>query len=420
MFKDKQTYGWVALDTPFEPPVQFLQEWKYYLKRVGIDFLCILPFLCVILSVWFWKKIRKKPLKKRMFFGSHPIVTLMHNRKVLENTYECVSFAFEDYSQGKMHDGLTLRDIMPSFLMGKSPYFFGSYWTMIWVLVRFDVVHLYFDGGLLERTLWWRIEPWLYQFFKIKVVLYPYGTDTMSISRNSNRIQRFGHMRFSKCYFTMDLKREKRNFWWSKYADLIIGAAPYIDILSRFDVLTWHGHIVQDVVKVPFPSLYPKIKIIHFASHGVRKSSFFIQQELARLAIHYPHVEVECLNGLPRDVAIQKLEEAHIFIDSLNDGYLQFSSLEAMLKGRIVLSMIDESIKNFFIQVASQVYRPFFDDLPLIDITHQNLYQKLETLVQNPEQLESIAIQNSTFAQRMVTQNIEGYKAIIEILMESK
>ncbi|AOO66676.1 hypothetical protein [Sulfurospirillum halorespirans] len=418
MLKDKQTYGWVALDTPFEPPVCFWQEWSYYTKRVILDLFCFPFFVCAVLGIGLWKKIRKQPSQKRMFFGSHPIVILMHNKHVLEEEYACVLFAFEDYSKGKMHDGLTLRDIMPSFLIGKSPYMLGSYWAMIWVLVRFDMVHLYFDGGLLERTVWWRLEAWCYQLCGIKIVMYPYGTDVMSVSHNTNRIQRFGHMRFSKRYFLLDKKREERNFWWSKYANLIVGYAPYIDFLPRLDVLTWHGHIVQDVLMLPFPSLLPKIKIVHFASHGVRKSSFFIAHELERLAAHYPHVEIECLSGLPRDIAIQKLEEAHIFIDSLNDGYLQFSSLEAMLKGRVTLSLIDAELQTFFTQIAPLEYQSFFRDLPLMGITHETLYEKLEALVLHPECLESIAKKSGEFAHEMVTNNIEGYRAIIAMLME--
>lgn len=420
MNKNMQTHGWVALDTPFEPPVYFWQEVKYYLLRGIVDVLVFPFFLCIVLGLGIWKKSCKQPARKRMFFGSHPIVTFVHNKHILETEYECVLFAFEDWSNGAMHKGITLKDIMPSFLIGNTPYMLGSYWTMAWVLLRFDVVHLYFDGGLLERTLWWRIEPILYQVFGIKVVLYPYGTDVMSTVRNANRIQRFGHMRFSKKYFMLDYKREKRNFWWSKYANLIIGYAPYIDFLPRLDVLTWHGHIVYDVDRVPFPSIKPKIKIIHFASHGVRKSSSFIKNELDKLSKVYPQIEVECLSGLSRDDAIKKIENSHIFIDSLNDGYLQFSSLEAMLKGRVVLSLIDTELQTFFTQIAPSEYKSFFHDLPLIGINSDSLYAKLEDLILHPEALESIANKNNEFAHTMVAQNIEGYKTIMSMLMEQK
>lgn len=414
----KNIGDWILSSTAFEPPIRIGNEFFYYLVRWSLDILIIIPFLCFVLMGLVVKLFRKKRDKKQMFFGSHPIVMHMQNKKVLESKYDCTLFAFDDWSNGGMHDGITLHAIMPSLLIGNRPYLFGSYWAMIWVLYRFDMVHLYFDGGLLERTIWWRLEPWLYQLYNIKTVMYPYGSDVMTIANNNNRLQRWGHMQFRKQYFMMDHKRDIRNRWWCKYANLVIGYAPYIDFLPRLDILIWHGHILDEITYIPFPDTAERIKILHYASHGVRKSSAFICEQLSRLAQKYTNVQVECLSGLSRESALKKLEEAHIFIDSLNDGYIQFSSLEAMLKGKVVLSALDAQLEEFFRQIAPDRYEIFFNELPLIPITHSNLFERLEHLVQCPEELSKIGEKNCLFANKLIEENKASYREIISILAE--
>lgn len=406
---------WIVSPFAGEKAVKIGEETRYYFIRIVADVVLLIPFLLLVLLGRAGRLFRKKNGRPSMFFGTHPVVTHMQNKKVLESEYDCTLFVFEDWSGGKMHDGLTLHSIMPSFLIGKNPYLFGSYWTMLWILNRFDVVHLYFDGGALERTLWWRIEPWLYQWYGIKMFMYPYGADVMRVSGNPNRMQRVGHMHFRRRYFLLDPKREVRNFWWSKYADLIFGYASYIDFLPRLDVLTWHGHIVEDVESAPFPSVDEGVRIVHYASHGVRKSSGFICSRLKQLTERYPNLSIECLSGLPRDEAIAKLESAHIFVDSLNDGYLQYSSIEAMLKGRVVLSSFDSSLAAFFTQLYPDRYESFFEEMPLIRIEPATMIDTVARLLEQPERLAEISEKNRIFANKLICENREAYRKIIEM-----
>lgn len=409
---------WIVSPFYGERVVCFRDEMGYYLIRFSVDIMLLIPFLVLVIAGRLFRLFRKMDRKKRMFFGTHPVVLHLQNKKVLEKEYECTLFVFEDWSNGGMHEGLTLHSIMPSVLIGNQPYLLGSYWVMLWVLYRFDIVHLYFDGGVLERTLWWRIEPWLYQWYGIKTVMYPYGADTMSVSHNAHRIQKLGHMQFRKRYFLLDPKREVRNFWWCKYADLVIGYAPYIDFLPRLDVLVWHGQIVNDIVPVDFPSVDEEIRIVHYASHGIRKSSGYICEQLQKLSVRYPYVRIECLSGLHRAEAIQKLDEAHIFIDSLNDGYLQFSSLEAMLKGKIVLSAVDEGLERFFTYLAPKRYEMFFRDIPLVRIDHESFFETVEAIIMTPELLRERSEYTRAFAEKLVEKNKESYRQIITMVAE--
>ncbi len=248
--------GWILVNERCNAPFDFRQECKYYLKRYVVDILAIMPLIAILLCLFIIGKFGGKSSthgdkKKKIVLGTHPIITFNIARQILSDEYDCTLFAFKEWSNGSFHNGITAVDIMPRFIAGGDPYLFGSYWAFIWAIKNFDVFCLYFDGGFLERTLWWRIEPVIYQLFGKKVLLHPYGADVWDTLRNTNRPQKVGHMSFNPKYFDLDLKRIRRAYWWSKYVNFVFGPVGYIDFLPRIDVFTSTDMFFKRVPAMP-------------------------------------------------------------------------------------------------------------------------------------------------------------------------
>lgn len=409
-------YDWILTNEDFKAPFDFKQEFRYYLKRYLVDILAVFPFLIILIALYFYKKFKpKNDSANKMIFGTHPIISFKLLKGVLKEDYECTVFVFHDWSKGNFHDGVVAEDIMPKWAVGKDPYLFGSYWAFIWALKNFDIFHLYFDGGFLERTIWWKLEPIIYQLFDKKVILYPYGADVWDLLRNTNRARKIGHMTFSPRYFHLDFKRIKRLYHWSKYADLIHGHINYIDSLPRIDVLAFHGHIIDNKEKYDysFPEIKDKVKIIHYANHGVRKGSHFIKKILYELKNERDDFEFELCEGLPRETALQKLDGTHIFIEQITDGFLSYSAVEAMLKGKVVLTSLDEDLKGFYEYLYPDYYKDFFKELPVININSESLKSRLTELLDNKENLEILSKKGREFIEKMLDGNEKAYKLLI-------
>lgn len=409
--------SWITLSTSFIPPFHIYDELKYLIKRISIDIIMFIPLVFFILFL-FAKRTKKHPPK--MLFGTHPVFTFLAMQEILSTKFDTTLFVFDDYSQGNFHNGLTLHDITPSYIKLSSPYFLGSYIAYFWALKNFNIFHLYFDAGFLERTIWWRLEPIIYQLLSKKVILYPYGTDSMPMLTNTNLSQKLGHMQFSNHYFNLDFKRIKRNYWWSKYANLIFGFAPFIQFLPRIDILLWHGQIIPNYQQITHRHIKPdqqKIKILHFANQKARKGSYFIEEILSKITMQYPHVSYECLEGVPRSVALQKLEECDIFIDSLLDGYFQFSSIDAMLMGKVTLNYYDNNVDDIFLQLNPEYFEKFFNEFPAININVHTLENELKKLLDNHQLISDLSIRSYKYAYKIIDENIHLYQDTIDKLV---
>jgi len=413
--------GWIQISKSYTAPFQIKEEIVYFFKRLLVDSLMFFPLIVFVCFIFVRNKLVNQNNLK-MLFGTHPITTFNIFKHMLETEYETTLFVFDDYSKGNFHEGITLKDILPKYFRVKNPYFFGSYFAFFWAIKNFHIFHLYFDAGFLERTFWWRLEPLIYQLLRKKVVLYPYGTDAMTLLNNTNLSQKIGHMYFSDKYFNMDFKRFKRNYWWSKYVTLVVGFAPYIKFLPRLDVLIWHGQVAlnyQDIKVNLFDKNTKKIKILHFANHKIRKGSYLIEKVLSEVCSTHKHVSFECLEGVSRDEALRKLDECDIFVDSLIDGFFQFSSLDAMIRGKVSLSFYDEEINSVFKQLNPEYYVRFLEEFPGINININNFKEKLLALIEEPDDISSLSLRSEATAKKMIEENIENYKTLINELVAS-
>lgn len=409
--------GWSFFFDENKPVVNFKNEFKYNIKRWLIDLISIIPFLVSLIILYMQLKMSKNKQNK-VLLGTVPIITFdLLSKSLTNNKIDNTLFVFQDYSNGNFHTGLTFKDICSISFTHKNPYEFGSYIAFIWALRNFDIFCLYFDSGFLERTIFWKLEPILYQLFDKKVVMLPYGSDVWSIKQNKNRVQKLGHMMSRKKYFLLDKKREDRIYHWSKYVNLIIAYASYMDYLQRIDILVYHGQIVEDVDKYNYNfSKSDNIKIIHYANDNVRKGSMYIE---ALLRGTNTNINVEFYYAIERNLLLSKLEESHFYIEQLVDGIISYSSLEAMLKGKIVFLYMDESINSIYKMLNSEYYIDFFKNCPIVNINIENMKGKIDEYAQKDfKELQNISLKSREFAIKLLKENEKMYVNIFKGLID--
>ncbi|MEW6740275.1 MAG: hypothetical protein AB1325_10285 [Nitrospirota bacterium] len=415
--------GWVLTNEDFEPPFDFKEELRYNLIGYSVSVLAIIPLLMVLVFLYYYLKLKGKNKRPRMLFGTHAVITFKLLKKVLEEEHDCTLFAFKDnFHKVENVDVITAENIMPGWIARKYPYLLGRYWAFVWALRNFDIFHLYFDGGFLERTIWWKLEPIIYQIFGKRVILYPYGADVWDTFRNSNRLSKLGQMLFDSKYFHSDFKRIKRVYHWSKYVNLIFGPVNYIDFLPRIDIFTFHGHVIKNTKDYAyfFPPINGKVKIIHYANHSMRKGSHIIKKVLNALTLGREDIEFECLEGLTRNELFKRLDGAHIFIDNVIDGYLNYSSIEAMLKGKVVITYIDSDLEGFYIYLDDNYYNKFFKGSPIIKTGITDLRTRIEILLNNKDELRDLSLRNRLFIENLLYENEQAYKLLMSEIVKNQ
>lgn len=405
-----QESGLITIDDRFSPVTTPVDEGISFLKRLIYDTLG-LAFLIVSLPL-VWILNRVIPVRqKRIMVGTHPIVSNIHYKALLQQALESYSiemFIFKDWLNEPSYYDFDTYSILPRWIVGKDPYAISPYFIFIWAMRRYRGFYWHLDGAILERTLIWKIEPLLLQIFGKKVIMQGYGSDQWALLQSTHDLNfKLGLSYFRKRYFMMDFKRIERNYMWAKYADRMIGDFRYLPRVSGISMA--HYYIELEELPYRLNENMDVIIIAHFANHPERKGSNAIQAVCEELIQEGYSIEYRSVHGVTRATALAILEESHIFIEHLFNGTFGTAALEAMAKGNVVLTNFDQRIVDVCLVQNYQFYGPFFRNLPIIDTDIHRLKAQIIQLVENQAELRSRIKASRQFVEESTRKVVEGF-----------
>lgn len=415
--------GWVFNYDKFESPFK-LRELFYNFVDFCIEVILLLPFVIFIILFFISYAINKnsKKLKKKFFLGSTPVITLKLLKELFDDEFDLTFFCYRDeYSILDSIEVKTIDHLSPIFKY-KFTFKFWKYIAFLWALKNFDIFILYFDGGLLERSIFlWRLEPLIYKIFRKKIVMVPYGGDVWYICGDHNIFRSYTNSISRKRYFLLDIKRFKRIYLWSKYADVVISCIDYIRFVPRVDVITYGAQILNlDNYNYFFNDVNDSISIVHIANDMFRKGTFFINDKMRYIVDNNNNIEYHFFVGLKREKLYEIFRDTHIFIEQITYGFISYTSIEAMLTGKVVVLYLDDEINEFYKFIDYQFYAKFFEELPVVVVDKNNFINKIVELVKDKELIKKLSQKSREFAIRYVKNNIDAWRVILKSLESGK
>lgn len=340
--------------------------------------------------------------QKRVMVGTHPIVSNIHYKHILEKVldgYSIEIFVFQDWLNEPEYYDFTSEDIVPKWLAGNASYSITPYFILLWALRRYKGFWWHMDGALLERTLFWKLEPLILQLFNKKLLMQAYGADQWSLLQSADNLSyKLGLAAHRKRYFMLDFKRIKRNYMWAKYADIISGDFRYLPRVSTISMA--HYYIELDTLPFNFNQKIEPIIISHFANHPERKGSYAIEAICNELISEGYSIKYQSIHGVSRQEALALLDESHIFIEHLFNGTFGTAAFEAMAKGNVVLTNIDQKVIELLLTQHYEFYGPFFKKLPLINVNVHTLKNTLITLIENKASIKEKIYTSRRFVEK--------------------
>src|SRR5881628_1408724 len=256
-------------------------------KAVG-ELLLLPLFLILVFGVclpWLalqqlWGRRRTKP---RIIWGPTPIINISTN-------------AAADRLYGYQSDTLVYR---PYYVTKDFTYNLERWWRIkplallipwavfLWAVLRYDIFQLYFDGGLLNRTLGKRLEMPLLKLLGKKIIVSAYGGD-VRVERVTRALGTYNcctdcTQRLVACI--CDERKAARNLAHvRRYADLTLSMGDMIEYTpgSRNDVFYW----AIDLKKWRFVGVSlasSPVKVVHAPNHAQFKGTRYLVESVAQL-----------------------------------------------------------------------------------------------------------------------------------------
>ena len=123
----------------------------------------------------------------------------------------------------------------------------------------------------------------------------------------------------------------------------------------------------------------------------LKKGTPIIMDAVNKLKKVYP-VKIKLLTGVPNSVVREWLNAADIIIDQISVGWHGKLAVESMALAKPTLCYINEEHKE---------KHPQFKELPIVNITPNNLYDQLELLINDENLRKKIGEKSRNYAEKV-------------------
>ncbi|MGD9580984.1 MAG: hypothetical protein AB7V50_06400 [Vampirovibrionia bacterium] len=266
------------------------------------------------------------------------------------------------------------------YLIAFLNYYFKHFMNFIRIVFNYDYYIFLFGYTLLP----YNIDIPLLKIFKKKVIMVYLGDDIRKRKADS------------------DLKAGRRIRLVEKYVDAIFAQKEYAQRLTKdyyhvfapIDTVLWNSS--EKIIKDNKPL------IVHAPSCRNVKGTEYVIAAIEKLKLDGFCFEFKLLENLSNKDVQSCLRDSHIVIDQLMIGWHGRLAIEAMALRNVVLCYLNTD------------YLEDIENLPIINVTKENLYYKLKELLENQNRISIIADESRMFVEKHHDMN-KVVKKFIEI-----
>ena len=180
----------------------------------------------------------------------------------------------------------------------------------------------------------------------------------------------------------MDEIRQKRIIKASKYVDHFFAVNPDLMHFLPKDKSSFLPYSIdsENLIKpIQKTNNNKKFKIIHAPTNREAKGSYFILKALERLKTRYNNIEIQIIENIPNQKAIELYKKADIVIDQVLIGWYGGFGVEVMKMGKPLGVFIREEDLKF---IPNQMAKDLKESI--ININPRNIEEKLSEFIENP------------------------------------
>jgi hypothetical protein len=318
--------------------------------------------VCVLVS----RLQRRRSGRPRLVWGPVPIVSIKYWSKALRlRGFESTTIVYSVYSINARDDFDAVLDRGP--LRPVRPYL-----TFLRVLLSYDIVNFFFDGGFLAPTPLRRLECPLLRLAGMKIVLSPYGSDIAVI-------EHLGPFREATLASTphvvareAEIRRRVDHF--CRWGDFVVrNVQP--GYLPRSDIL-WPTCLAIDTDDWAPAGAVPareRVVVVHSANHPALKGTSILEQVVTELQADGLPVELDLIVGVANTEVRRRLGAGDILAEQFLGGY-GLASIEGMSLAKPVLAHLSWMENDLRKQTPLR-------ECPVVDAPPEQLAERLRELV---------------------------------------
>lgn len=262
-----------------------------------------------------------------------------------------------------------------------------NFFRKIFWFFRYNTFHFYYGVTLFP----YQIDLPLYRLFGKKVIMHYLGKDVKTYKESVERYEisnMFYSVESEKIGYLNDSRIKKRLAFESRFVSLQLVCSPvYLEYVEN----SYLFPLAIDLSRYKYSpiNLGECITILHAPTSRSNKGTVFINDAVGRLIDKGYTIEYLLVENVKHSVLQEMYLKCDIFVDQVLGGY-GTAAIEAMAIGRPTVSYLRDQHFNDDI---------FPGGVPIIRANKDDIFEVLEELIINKQQLQFIGLASRKFVE---------------------
>ncbi|MCL4220225.1 MAG: hypothetical protein KJZ65_02525 [Phycisphaerales bacterium] len=256
----------------------------------------------------------------------------------------------------------------------------AAFIAFVWSVRRFDRLHFFFDRGLLPGLRPRQFNPvelWVYRVLGKQAFFWAYGADvrtrqsTLGLSAPNCCLACPQPGRFCVCH-DQAAERCQRRIARTAAATFSLGDMKRYTPGSINDLFYWPIDLAEPAFDPAYPDSASRapLLVVHAPNHRFFKGTDHLLDAIEQLKGRGVEIELDLIEGLPRDQALLRYRRADVVFDQCLIGFHGYFALEVMGMGKPVLCFLRDP--------QADLLAP--DQCPIINVRPETIAGQLERL----------------------------------------
>ncbi|MFZ1681624.1 MAG: hypothetical protein WAT70_11465 [Rhizobiaceae bacterium] len=379
-------------------PARMRRRLAEYLAAIAMPFLFLPPLAAGAVLARVWRRLRpeRRGRQLRLLWAGAPLRSLKTASDALRDAgYVSRTIASARYRT--VPDGVfdAVVELPVRLWPGLNALAYTSRAAGFFLRSMFDsdVLHCFFNGGILGRTALARWEWRLWKLSGGRLILFPYGSDAFVYRSLPDTEWARALVATYPRTADEDLRVEHRIAHGCRVADAVVGCIVHDVSLPRVDrhPLLWYPF--DSALKPNYTEPGPVLRVAHAANHPAIKGTAALREAVRKLRDEGIAIDLEIVEGQDHPAALEAFARADIVVDQLLFGYA-LAALEAMALGKPVITGLGDDPLYDGYRARGQL-----DDTPLIAAGPGSIVDVLRRIALEPQALPEQARRSRAYVE---------------------
>lgn len=355
---------------------------------VGVCWVLVLPLLCVCAALARITRLFRRSIKPRLLWAGAPMPSLTTASQALRDAgYDSLTVVNQrttnnfsgQFDVMLADEGVRLKGLnTPLYLARVIKVFIASLFSR-------DVLHCFFNGGILGHSPLARTEAFLWKLSGGKLVIFAYGQDGFIYADLPDEDWAKALTQTYPRSAARDRGFARRVGAMARAADCVVGCAVHTVNLPRVDIWPVLWYPAPDLSGIDIePNDSGKVRVAHPTNHRTIKGTQALITAVERLKAGGLSINLDIIENVTIEESRARLARADIVVDQLLMGYAM-TALEGLSLGKPVISGYSKG----------GIYAPFFEKsylgaCPIVMANPQTIETVLGDLCRDPMRREGL------------------------------